>query len=99
MGDRIGTGFGDMIAGNRHRIEVFHFIFNKIGLNIGHHPEREFGRKYAGILTLIFLEDIGLDGAADGFQHPSLDFSGFLRLWRPTLFLPEGVQALGYGGI
>ena len=62
--NRVGAGFGDVIAGDRYRIEVAHLMLDEIFLDVAHHLQRKFGGEDAGILALVFLEDVGLHGAA-----------------------------------
>ena len=61
---RVGAGFGDVIAGDRDSVEVAHVVFDEELLDVGHHAHREFGRENAGVLRLVFLENIGLHGGA-----------------------------------
>ena len=42
-------------------------------LHVAHHPQRELGREDAGVLRLVFLEDVGLHGAAHRRQRLGLD--------------------------
>ncbi len=62
--DRVRAGFGDVITGDGHRIEVAHLVVDEILLDVAHHAQREFGGEDAGVLRLVFLEDVGLHGAA-----------------------------------
>jgi hypothetical protein len=66
----LAPGFGNVIAGNRHRVEVADLVMNEEFLDIAHHLERKLGREDAGILPLIFLENVGLHRAAHIGQHP-----------------------------
>jgi hypothetical protein len=45
----------------------------KILLDVAHHAQREFGREDAGVLRLVFLQDVGLHGAAHRLQRLGLD--------------------------
>jgi hypothetical protein len=57
--------FSDVVAGDRYRVEVLHVVLDEVLLDVAHHLERELGREDAGVLPLVFLEDVGLHGAAD----------------------------------
>jgi hypothetical protein len=43
LADRVGAGFGDVIAGDRHRVEVLHLVVHKERLDVAHHLEGELG--------------------------------------------------------
>jgi hypothetical protein len=49
-------------------------------LNVAHHLQREFGREDAGVLALVFLQDVGLHRAAHGRQRPFTDLLGFVSV-------------------
>src|SRR5690606_16594308 len=68
LADRVRAGFGDVIAGDGHRVEVAHLVIDKVLLDVAHHAQRELGGEDAGVLRLVFLEDVGLHGAAHGGQ-------------------------------
>ena len=76
--DRVGAGFGDVIAGDRHRVEVADLVVDEVLLDVAHHLQRELGRENAGVLALVFLEDVGLHRAAHRRQRPFLDLLGFV---------------------
>jgi hypothetical protein len=42
-------------------------------LDVAHHLEGELGAEDAGVLALVFLQDVGLHGAAHGGEHPFAD--------------------------
>ncbi len=65
LGDRVRPGLGDVVAGDGHRVEVAHPALAEVLLDVAHHPQRELGGEDAGVLGLVLLEDVGLDGAAD----------------------------------
>ena len=62
--DRVRAGFGDVITGDRHRVEILHLVMDEELLNVAHHLERKLGREDAGVLPLVFLENVGLHCAA-----------------------------------
>jgi hypothetical protein len=39
-------------------------VVNEVLLHVAHQPQGEFGREDAGVLRLVFFEDIRLDGPA-----------------------------------
>jgi hypothetical protein len=41
-------------------------VVDEVLLDVAHHPQRELGAEDAGVLRLVFLEDVGLHGAAHG---------------------------------
>ncbi len=71
--DRIGPGFGDVVAGDGHRIEIADAVFHEELLDVAHHAQGEFGAEDAGVLRLVFLQDVGLHGAAHQGQGFSAD--------------------------
>ena len=64
LGDGVRAGLGDVVSGDRHRVEVAHVAVAEGLLDVGHHLQGELGGEDAGVLGLVFLEDVGLDGAA-----------------------------------
>jgi len=64
LADRVRTGFGDVVAGDRNRVKIAYLVIYEILLDVTHHAHRELGGEDTGVLGLVFLEDIGLHGAA-----------------------------------
>src|SRR5699024_5104662 len=60
LSNRVCASLSYMISGYGDRIVVFYFMIIKILLNIPHHLERKFGRKYTCILCLILFKNICL---------------------------------------
>ncbi len=75
--DGVCAGFGDMVAGDGDGVEVLDLVGDEVGLDIAHHFEGEVGGEDAGILGLIFFEDIGLDGTTDLFEGAGADLGVF----------------------
>ena len=71
--DRVRAGLGDVIARDRHRVEVRTLCCDEVFLDVAHHLQREFGGEDAGVLALVFLEDVGLHGAAHRRERPRVD--------------------------
>ncbi len=71
--DRVRACFGDVIARDRHRVEVAHFLVGEELLDVAHHSERELRGEDAGVLGLILLEDVRLHRAAHGLQRLGAD--------------------------
>ena len=67
--DRVRPGLGDVVAGDRDRVEVAHLVGDEVLLHVAHHPQRELGREDAGVLRLVLLEDVGLHRAAHARQR------------------------------
>ncbi len=67
-----------MVPRDRDRIEIAHPPVGKVLLHVAHHSQGELGGEDAGVLRLVFLEDVGLHGAADRLQglglEPLVDF-------------------------
>ncbi len=97
--DRVRAGFGDVIAGDRHRIEILHLVVHEIFLHVAHHLERELGREDAGVLALVFLQDVGLHRAAHRGQRPGLDLLVLVLGRIAAVLLPELLHLLIDGGI
>ena len=72
LADGVRPGLGDVVAGDRHRVEVADLLLDEPLLDVGHHPQRELGGEQAGVLALVLLEDVGLHGAADASREPRL---------------------------
>ena len=70
LGDRVRAGLGDVIARDRHRVEVAHLVVHEVLGDVAHHLERELGREDAGVLALVFLQDVGLHRAAHVLPAP-----------------------------
>ncbi len=87
LADRVRARFGDVIAGDRYRIEIPDLVLDEIGLDIGHHLQRKFGREDAGVLPLVFFQDVGLHCAAHGLQRPRPDLL--------DLFIGRGATVIG----
>jgi hypothetical protein len=45
LADRVGAGFGDVIARDRHRVEVAHVVVHEVLGDVAHHLERELGAR------------------------------------------------------
>ena len=73
LADRVRAGLGDVIAADAHRIEVAHLVVHEVLGDVAHHLERELGREDAGVLALVFLQDVGLHRAAHVGQRPFAD--------------------------
>jgi hypothetical protein len=73
LADGVGPGFGDVVAGDGDRVEIAHIVFDEVLLDVAHHLEGEINGEDAGVLALVFLEDVGLNGAAHIFQHHGFD--------------------------
>src|SRR5690606_38884511 len=58
-------GLRDVVARYGDRVEVADVVVDEILLDISHQAERELRREDAGVLGLVFLQDVGLDGAPD----------------------------------
>ena len=97
--DRVRAGFGDVIARDRHRIEIAHLMVDEVLLDVTHHFQREFGRENAGVLTLVFLQDVGLHGAAHVLQHPGLDLRRFFGVWFAAFVGAEFIDLLVDRGV
>ena len=76
--DRVRPGLGDVVAGDRHRVEVAHVVVDEVLLDVAHHLEAELGREDAGVLALVLLQDVGLHGAAHRGERPLADLLGLV---------------------
>ena len=72
--DRVRARLGDVVAGDRHRVEVPHVVGDEVLLDVAHHLERELGREDAGVLPLVLLQDVGLHRAAHRRERPRAIF-------------------------
>ncbi len=76
--DRVRAGLGDVVARDRHRIEIPDVVLDEILLDVSHHLEAELGGEDAGVLPLVFLENVRLDRAAHRRQGLRLDAVRFV---------------------
>ena len=63
--DRVGSRLCDVVAADGDRVEVPDALVDEVGLDVAHQTERELRGEDAGVLGLVFLEDVGLHGAAN----------------------------------
>ena len=85
--DRVRAGLGDVVARDRHRVEVLHVVGDEVLLDVAHHLERELGGEDAGVLPLVLLEDVGLHRAAHRGQRFGLDLPQLFRTRLVAQFL------------
>lgn len=64
---------GDVVAADADAVEVAHLLLDEVLLHIAHEPQRELGAEDAGVLRLVFFQDVGLHGAADLREGFGLD--------------------------
>ena len=101
LADGVRPGLGDVVAGDRHRVEVADLVLDEPLLDVGHHPQRELGGEDAGVLALVLLEDVGLHGAADvGAASAARMLGGLRRRWaRGRARRAKRVELLVDGGV
>jgi hypothetical protein len=56
-----------VVAADADAVEVADLLLDEVLLHIAHQAQRELGAEDAGVLRLVFLEDVGLHRAADLF--------------------------------
>jgi hypothetical protein len=61
--------------------------------------QRELGREDAGVLALVFLQDVGLHRAAHVGEHPVLDLGGLVGGRLAAVVGLELVEVLVDGGV
>ncbi len=88
LADRVRPGLRDVVAGDRHGVEVADAVVDEPFLHVGHAAQGELGGEDAGVLPLVLLEDVGLHGAAHGRQRSGPHLGGLGR---------GGLAALGGG--
>lgn len=91
--DRVRAGFGDVVAGDADRIEIAHLLVDEVLLDVAHHAQREFGAEDAGVLRLVFLQDVGLHRAAHAGQGFGLDAGISFRIDELVAGQAEQAQA------
>ncbi len=64
LAQRVRPRFSDVVARDRHRVEVADPVRDEPFLDVGHAPQGELGGEDARVLALVLLEDVGLHGAA-----------------------------------
>ena len=65
LADRVRTSFCDVISADRNAVIIAHAVIDEELLYVAHHFHRKFSREDAGILRLVFLENVSLYRAAD----------------------------------
>jgi len=75
--NRVRPGFGDVVTGDGHRIEIAHLIIDEPLLDVAHAAQGELRGKDARVLALILFENVRLNGASDVGEHPSFNLGGF----------------------
>ena len=85
-----------MIARNRHRIEIANLLLREIFLHVAHEFEGKFGAENAGVLGLVFLQDIGLHRAAHLSQR--IGFYFLVNIGRQHLVARGAEQAKPQNG-
>ena len=105
LGDGVGARFGDVVARDGHGVVVANAVVDVVLLHVAHEFEREGRGEDAGVLRLVFLENVGLDRSAHRLQRAGLDLSvdvcvHHLVARRPTVakpnpLCPSGEVALG----
>src|SRR5690606_22215935 len=73
LADRVRPGLGDVIARDRHRVEIANAVVDEVLLDVAHHAQGELGAEDAGVLGLVLFQDVRLHGAAYGGQGLGLD--------------------------
>ena len=77
LGNGVGPGLGNVVARDGHRVKIANIVVHKILGNVAHDLERKLGREDAGVLALVFFQDVGLHRAAHIGQHPFADLGRF----------------------
>ena len=77
LADRVGAGLGNVVATDRHRVKITYPVLDKILGHITHHLQAELGAEDAGVLALVFFQDVGLHRATHVFLHPPADLFQF----------------------
>jgi hypothetical protein len=71
----------------------------KYCLDVAHHLQGEIDGENAGVLPLVFLEDVGLNRAAHVGQHLGAEAAYFHRPDRAAVFGAESIHLLIDGGV
>ena len=99
LADGVRPGLGDVVAGDRHGVEVAHLARDEPLLDVGHHPQGELGGEDAGVLALVLLEDVGLHRAADVGQRVGGQLLALGVVGVAPLLIAEGVDPLVDRGV
>jgi len=99
LADGVGPGFGNVVAADGHAVEVAHVVVDKVFGNVTHDLQRKLGAEDAGVLALVFFQDVGLHRAAHVGQHPFADFLGLGVGGFAAIVGFELVQVLVDGGV
>ena len=73
--DGVGARLSDVVARNGHGVVVANAVVDVVLLHVAHEFERKGRGEDAGVLRLVFLENVGLDRPSDRLQGSCLDFS------------------------
>src|SRR3989449_4779897 len=78
--DRVRAGLCDVVSGDRCGIEIPHVVVDEVLLDVAHHLERELGREDAGVLALVFLQNVRLHRAANRSEEHTSELQSRLHL-------------------
>ena len=73
LGDGIRTGFGDVVAADRDRVKVADVVADEMVLHVAHQPQRKLRGEDAGVLGLVFFQNVRLHGAPHTGQGLGLE--------------------------
>ena len=73
--DGVGTRLGDVVARDGHGVVVANPVVDVVLLHVAHELERKGRGEDAGVLRLVFLQNIRLDRSTHRLQGSCLDFS------------------------
>ena len=99
LADRVGPGLGNVVPADGHRVEVAHVVVHEVLGDVAHDLQAELGAEDAGVLALVFLQDVGLHRAAHVGQRPGADLLGLVVGGIAAVVGAELVQVLVDGGV
>ena len=73
--DGVGTRLSDVVARDGHGVVVANAVVDVVLLHVAHEFERKGRGEDAGVLRLVFLENVSLDRSTHRLQRSCLDFS------------------------
>ena len=74
LADRIRARFRDVISADRNAVVVANIVFDEELLHVSHHLHRKFCREDAGVLCLVFFENVSLHRATYGGERLAFEF-------------------------
>ena len=99
LANRVGPCLSDMVSGDADRVVVSHSLIDVELLDIAHQFETKLSREDAGVLCLVFLEDISLNSTANRLQSLHGNLCILFFGWLTSILFTELGNLLSNGRV